>query len=138
MKWSDIQFSPSSRTLRQFAAAWLVFFLALGAQQYWLRGHPQAGVALGALAVGVGGLGLIAPATVRWLFVAAMVVAFPVGWLVSLLMLLVFYYGVLTPVALIFRLRGRDLLHRKPDPQRASFWLPKQTPVDSRRYFRQY
>jgi multidrug efflux pump subunit AcrB len=27
MRWSDIQFSPPSKALRQFAGAWLVFFL---------------------------------------------------------------------------------------------------------------
>ena len=28
MKWSDLPLKPTARVLRQFAAAWLVFFLA--------------------------------------------------------------------------------------------------------------
>jgi hypothetical protein len=53
-------------------------------------------------------------------------------------MLAVMYYGIITPLAVWFRLRGRDLLARKPAPNRASFWAPKHTPSDMRAYFRQY
>lgn len=138
MTWSDIPFQPNHKALRQFAAAWLVFFLALGLHQFLLRGYHLAGVALIALALLVGPLGLIWPPAIRWLFVGWMILAFPVGWLVSLLMLLLMYYLVLTPVALLFRLRGRDLLQRKPPAGQSSFWLPKETPRDVRRYFCQY
>ena len=138
MTWSDIPFRPAPRVLRQFAAAWLVFFLALGAHQYLVCQHPAAGVALMGIAVVMGVLGLINPATMRWVFVTWMVVAFPIGWLISLLMLLLMFYGVITPVALLFRMRGRDLLRRRRDPSGTTFWLPKETPRDVRRYFRQY
>jgi hypothetical protein len=53
-------------------------------------------------------------------------------------MLFVMFYGVITPVALVFRLRGRDLLRRRPEPGATTFWLPKDTPQDVRSYFRQY
>jgi hypothetical protein len=138
MKWSDVQFKPTNRVLRQFAAAWLVFLLAWAAQQWLARGHQRTALILGALAVIVGGLGLLLPATIRWIYVGCMILAFPVGWAVSLVMLAVMFYCVITPVALFFRLRGRDLLHRAPPRDAASFWTPKTLPLDVRRYFRQY
>ncbi len=138
MKWSDIQFKPTPKVLRQFAAMWLVFFLAFGAHQYWARGHHRTGLVMGVLAVVFGVLGLIRPAAMRWIFVGWMVLAFPIGWLISQLMLLVLFFVVLTPVALLFRMRGRDLLHRKPGPNQTSFWLPKRTPEDIRNYLKQY
>jgi hypothetical protein len=138
MKWSEIPFHPTPRVLRQFAGAWLVFFGAIGLHQGLGRGHPQLGLALGVAAVGVGGLGLLRPAAVRWIFVGWMVVAFPIGWLISQVMLALLFYGMLTPVALLFRLKGRDLLHRRPAPHPATFWIHKETPQDMRRYFRQY
>ena len=138
MKWSDLPFNPSRRALRQFAALWLVCFLALGANQYFAKGRPQLGLALAAVAAIIGLPGLIRPPLLRWLFVGCTVLAFPIGWLISLLMLLILYFLVLTPVAVLFRLRGRDLLGRKPAPERNSFWEPKHTPRDLRSYFRQY
>src|SRR5881394_976944 len=122
MKWSDVPFQPTEKALRQFAAGWLVFFLSFGAHQYLARGHHQLGLAFGLLAVFVGWLGLVRPATVRWLFVGWMVLAFPIGWLMSQLMLLTMFYIIITPVALFLRLRGRDLLSRRPTSGAVSFW----------------
>ena len=139
MKWSDIQFQPPKTVLRQFAGAWLGFLLAGAGHQWLARGHHTAALVLGALAVGVGGLGLVAPATIRRLYIGCMIVAFPVGWVVSQVMLAVMYFCVITPVALFFRLRGRDLLHRAaPPPELTSFWTAKSLPEDVRRYLRQY
>ena len=138
MKWSDIQFKPTARVLRQFAAAWLVFLLAWAAHQWLARGHHQTALVLGALAVVVGSAGLALPATIRWLYVGCMIAAFPIGWILSLVMLAVLFYAVITPVALLFRLRGRDALRRAPAREAASYWTAKSQPEDVRRYFRQY
>ena len=138
MTWSDIPFQPPAKALRQFGAAWLIFFLALGAWQYFARQRPVLGAILMGLALVIGLLGLLRPAAVRWLFVGWMVLAFPIGWAISQLMLAVLFYGLLTPVALFFRWRGRDLLQRKAAPSATNFWLSKTTPSDVRNYFRQH
>jgi hypothetical protein len=138
MTWSEIPIRPAAKALRQFAAAWLVFFSAVGAHQYLVRHHPAVGLALMGLAVVIGALGLVKPSLVRWIFVGWMVVGFPIGWAISELMLLLMYYAILTPVAVLFRLRGRDLLRRRRAPEATTFWLAKDTPQDVRSYLRQY
>jgi hypothetical protein len=138
MKCSEIPIHPTTKVLRQFAAACLVFFLAFGAHQYLARERHELGIALGMLAIVVGLLGLIKPSAIRWLFVGWMMLAFPIGWLISQFMLALMFYGIITPVAVFFRIRRRDLLCSKPSPERASYWTPKQTPQDVRSYFRQY
>jgi hypothetical protein len=67
-----------------------------------------------------------------------MVAAFPIGWVISQTMLLLMFYGIITPVALFLRLRGRDSLYLRRPQNAATFWLPKQTPTDVRSYLRQY
>ncbi len=138
MTWADIPFRPTRKALRQFAAVWLVFFLAFGAHQYLARSHHEVGFVLMVLAVAVGIVGLLRPAAIRWLFVGWMVVAFPIGWTISQLMLVLMFYLILTPVAVLLRLRGRDPLCRKRAPDRPSYWAPKQRPLDVRSYLRQY
>jgi len=138
MNWSDLPLRPTPKALRQFAGTWLVFFLALGSWNYFYNGHQTFGVILVAMDLIVGPIGLFKPPTVRWIFISWMLLAFPIGWLISQIMLAVLFYLVLTPVAIVFRLKGRDLLSRKPAPDRASFWTPKQTPSDVRSYFKQY
>lgn len=138
MTLGDISFNPSPKSLRQFAGAWLVFFLASGLHQTLAKGHTQLGMAMIVAAFVVGVLGLVYPPSVRWLFVGLTLLAFPIGWVVTQVMLAVMFYAVITPVAFLFRLMGRDLLCRKPDAGKASYWLTKEFTNDPQRYFRQY
>ena len=128
---------PSTRVLRQFAAAWLVFFLSLAANQIWRRGNMPAGCALGVVAL-VGIVGLVKPNALRLLFIVASAVAFPIGWVMSLVMLAIMYYGVVTPVALFWRLRGRDVLQVRDGKDQSSFWIRREAQPTPERYLRQF
>ena len=137
MQWTDITVHPRGRTLRQFAATWLVFFGVLAAQQQFHRGHTSLAITLAVVGAVIGVAGLAHPPLVRWLYVGAMVVAFPIGWLVSLAAMALLFYGVFMPVALAFRLAGRDLLRRRRTDA-ATFWQPKPRVTDPGRYLRQF
>ncbi|MGC9963903.1 MAG: SxtJ family membrane protein [Syntrophobacteraceae bacterium] len=134
----ELDLNPPTKTLRQFAAAWLVFFLAWGTHQWLVRDHHSIALFIGLLGVVVGGAGLIMPRFVRWIYAGCMLLAFPIGWMVSQIALMVLFYCILTPIALFFRVRSRDALGRKPDPGKTTFWTPKVTPRDIRNYLRQY
>lgn len=138
MQWSDIPRDPPLRQLRQFAGLWLVFFSLLAGWQALGRSNPIWSAVLGVLALAVGVPGLLRPVLVRPVFVGAMIAGFPIGWLVSKFLLAVVYYVLFTPVALLFRLVGRDALARRRDPAAATYWVPKPAPADSRSYFRQF
>ena len=138
MTWSDINFAPPARTLRQFAGLWLLCFAGLAAVRGWRDGVTPAVLGLAGLALTVGPLGLWRPALVRPVYVAATVLTFPLGWLMSRLLLAVLYYGVFTPLGLLLRLLGRDALRLRPCPQQASYWAEKPAPPDVSRYFRQF
>lgn len=138
MKWSDIPRNPSPTILRQFAGAWLVFFLAIGAHQAFNKGRTELGAGFAIAALVIGGLGLIFPSVVRWIFVGWMMLAFPIGWLISQLTLIILFYGMLTPVALFFKVTGRDPLCRKMEPGANTYWTTKEQPREMSRYLRQY
>jgi hypothetical protein len=138
MRWSDIPFSPSSRMLRQFAGLWLAFFGGFAAWQGFVRGRVGVALAIGAIAVVIGGLGLIRPQLIRPIFVGWMVLAFPIGWTVSLVLLGLVYYGLFLPIGLVFRLVGRDALQLRPRPNAMTYWTSRPEVADVRRYFRQF
>ncbi len=83
MRWSDIQFDPPRKTLRQFAGLWLVFFGGMALWQALVRGRNWTGAVLAVLALTIGPLGLARPEWMRWIYVGWMVLAFPIGWTVS-------------------------------------------------------
>jgi hypothetical protein len=63
----------------------------------------------------------------------------PLAWSVSSLLLVLVYYGVLTPIGLVLRLVGRDPLHREFDRSAASYWVKRdEMAVDPDRYFCQF
>jgi len=138
MRWSDIPFDPSQRMLRQFAWLFLAVFGAMALFQILAKDRFTLGLALAALAVAVGAIGTIRPGWLRYLFVGWMILAFPIGWTVSQIMLASIFYGLFTPFGLVFRLVGRDSLGRTRQPNRESYWEPKPAPNDLRRYFKQF
>ena len=138
MNWSDIPQNPGRHVLRQFAALWIIFFVALGAHQWLAHGRSGLGSLLMAAGLLVGIPGLLRPSLLRRIFVAWMMLVFPIGWCVFTLLMLGLYLLMFTPLALFFRLRGRDWLRTKPAPEQETFWEPKANPLDPASYLRQH
>ena len=136
MNFKDLNLNPSDRDLRIFSLIWLVGFGLFGAVVAW-RGGTWAPVMWGIAVVGCV-LGLAAPRAMKWIYVAWMVAAFPIGWTVSLVLLAVVYYVIFTAFGLVFRAFGRDPLGRSFDRQASTYWMPRQQPEGLERYFKQF
>ena len=137
MRWAEM-IRPHDWLLRQFAG---LLVLAGGIGALWLTWAGVDSVPLLSLAGAAllaGGLGLIWPRSLSPLFVGWMVLAWPIAWIVSMTTLAVVFYVVLTPVALVLRLLGRDALQRRLDPQRESYWEERPPLAEPTRYLRQY
>jgi hypothetical protein len=113
-----------------------VIFGAMSILEATTRHRPMVAWTFAALALTIGPLGLIRPTLVRPVFVAWSVVAFPIGWLVSTVMLAVLFYGVFTPIGLLFRVVGRDALLLRRQSM-TTYWRPKPAAQTARDYFRQ-
>ena len=72
------------------------------------------------------------------LYVAWMGLTYPIGWLVSHVLLAVIFYGLFTIVAMVFRLLKHDPLQRRLDRGARSYWQEHRSPQDARRYLRQF
>lgn len=131
-------FAPTDRMLRQFAALLAVFFVAIAARQEFHQHRHTIATLLAALALTVAPLGLVRPRAIRPLFIASMAVAYPIGWVVSRLVLGVIFYGLFTPVAWLFRLAGRDALLLKPKPRAETYWSRKPSAANPAQYLHQF
>jgi hypothetical protein len=127
------------RTLRQFAGLCLAIFGGLFALSWYRHQHAPnlAGWIAGAMAMLIGMLGLIRPNAIRPVYLGAMALTKPIGHVVGLALLAVVYYGMLMPLALAFRLAGRDGLGRYRR-RGESYWVDHVPTVDVRLYLRQY
>jgi hypothetical protein len=128
----------SDRQLRQFAIALIVFALAAVALRWARHGHVGVWAAVAAsAAVAMGIVGAMAPRRIASLFWLVTTLTLPIGLVVSELMIAVLYFVVITPMALVFRIAGRDRLHRSIDRKAPTYWVPHRDAPDAARYFRQ-
>jgi len=134
----DINWRPSTRELRQFAGLWLGVFGLFGGWMLYQNGDAGHGRWVLLAAVGLGLPGLLVPAIMRPIYVTWMVLAFPIGWTVSHLLLGFIFYGVITPVGLLVRLFGHDPMTRGFEPKAPSYWAEHRTGDDPASYLRQF
>ena len=70
-------------------------------------------------------LGFILPAVLRPIYKIWMLLAYFIGGIVSRVILTVLFYFVLTPTGLVLRLFGKDVLDKKFEKNRESYWVKK-------------
>ncbi len=132
-----IQWNPSTKQLRQFAGIWFPAFCGLVG---WSIGHKTghwSEVEIGWVLAGVVSVGgLVLPALIRPIFVGLILLTFPIGWVVSHLLLGLIFYGVVTPIGLILRISGHDPLQLKK-PSGNSVWKTSIGKTDATRYLQQ-
>ena len=146
-----LNLKPEPHVLRQFAwiAAVLLpvmaaFFTRGDARWYaiaaWNWSHPAVLVTAGVAATQLV-LFLLGVRQLTWLIYAGLtLVAFPIGFVISHVLMAVIYYLVITPIGLLFRLIGRDVLGKRIDrgSGAASYWHVRGAPRDAASYFKLY
>jgi len=144
----EIDLHPDVNKLRQFGWTALAGFGLLAALAWFERGMFGGG--LGAareyVAYGLGGLGamsalfsLVSPKFNRALFVSLSVVSFPIGFVISHVIMGLLFFGLFAPIAIVFRLIGRDALHRRAARGAgASYWIKARPRRAKSDYFKQY
>lgn len=119
----EIDWNPPHRILRQFSAVWFpLFALVVGLVVFRLGGTWTAPIAIWAVTAIIAIVGFAWPPFARPVFVGLMIVTLPIGWVVSHVLLALILFLVITPIGVVLRLRGHDLLQLRNDPRRTTTW----------------
>ena len=129
-------FRPDAKQLRQFAWIALPGFCLFGWMALRATGSTNLALGLAAFGAVLAVVGSLVPRAVLPIYLAMMVLAYPIGFVVSEVLLRAIYYGAFTPVALLFRVIRRDPL-RLRKPQVDSYWTRRRERNDPLGYFRQ-
>jgi len=146
-KMIELDFDPDERTLRHFGwialvgfgfvatIAWLeilIFAFGLGSARPWVAG------AFAALALLSGLLSVVYPKGNRGIYVALAVVTYPIGFVLSYVIMGLLFFGIIAPTSLALRIAGHDPMNRRYDPKAASYWSTCRPERDKSSYFKQF
>lgn len=115
----------SADSERSFGIVFCVVFAIIG---LWPLIHDgdvrlwSLAIAVGFLSVGLLHPGLLKPLNILW-FKFGMLI----GRVVSPVVMGIIFFATVVPIGLLFRLRRKDLLHLKPDPELSSYWITRDT-----------
>jgi hypothetical protein len=127
----------SPRKLREFGLLVGGVLCALAALLWW-KGRPSYPYFL------VPGLflmitGAIIPAILKPLQKVWMTLAILMGWVMTRVLMTVLFYAAITPIGILMRLLGKDLLDQRLEPNKKSYWQIRPfTPRVPSDYEKQY
>jgi hypothetical protein len=146
-KLVHLNLSPDDRTLRQFG------FIALGAfgllavcafYEAWMfsfglgERRELVAYALGGLGLLSGLLSLAWPKGNKPLFLGLTIVTYPIGIVMSYVILGALFFGVFAPIGALLRAAGNDPMQRRLRSDASSYWSSARADRSKASYFRQF
>jgi len=146
-KMIEMDWRPDERTLKQFgfialfgfsflaAIAWfevLVFSFGLGQSRALVAGGFAALAGISTL------FSLVAPRANLPIYIGLTILAYPIGFVLSYFIMGLLFFGMITPLGLIFRLIGKDPMNRRFEPAAESYWSDPRPRRGKESYFRQF
>jgi hypothetical protein len=128
-----VDWNPDRQALRSFALIWLIGFTVIGAVLI------AKGVSVGAWVIGagllVGSIGLVRPEWTRLIYLGWMGLSYPIGWVMSHLLLLLVWVFLITPIGFLLRKVRQD--RGVWGDGRQSYWVEARS-RDRRNFFSQF
>jgi len=139
MSLVEINWQPSHKDLRNFGLIALIAAGLIATLLYLVKGLAiQSVLIIAAFGLVIFLSSWISLKLTRIIYLGLILITLPVGLLVSFTLLAGFYFLLITPLGLFFRLWGRDPLKRKFDFKAKSYWLTRRPPDSLDRYFHQF
>jgi hypothetical protein len=107
--------------LRKFGVTVGAGFIFLGV--LLLLRHRSSYVAFCGAGALLTAFGVIWPRALKYVYIAWMALAFTLGFVMSNVILTLFFFLFVTPIGLLARLFQKDFLARKWDKRAASYWI---------------
>ncbi|MDZ7288627.1 MAG: SxtJ family membrane protein [candidate division KSB1 bacterium] len=117
------------KELRKFGLTIGIFLLIIAAWLFWKQrpGFPYFAYAGGCFAL----IGLILPILLKPVYKVWMIFAMAMGFVMTRVILTVLFFGLFTPIALLAKLLGKDLLEQRWDKKATTYWVKRpKTPFD--------
>ena len=116
----------TKKDLRQFGIALSVILGVFGTIHFF-KGHGSAYPWFFALAIVFLFLGILIPKSLKQVFTIFTKIAHAIGWFNTRVILIVVYYIILTPIGLVMKMFGKDILDIKSKQNKETYWRERKT-----------
>ncbi|MCP5517808.1 MAG: hypothetical protein H7A45_11205 [Verrucomicrobiales bacterium] len=142
--FTQVNWQPDRAEKRRFGLSLIIGFPIFALALFGLRRllhdsvAPAPFVWLGGIGCAVGVVLYLLPFLARPVYLVWYGLACCIGFVVSNVLLALFYYVPVTAIGLGLRVAGRDSMQRRKADSAASYWHDVKPTADPERYFRQY
>lgn len=144
----EINWTPDARTLKNFGFICVVFLMVAGAWIFLRHSFLffdfventaiRAACTLWGIACVFFIASVVYSKAMYPIYLALVTISLPIGFVVSHIAMAFLYYCIFTPFGVVFKIMKRDVLERKFESDRQSYWVKRNRETDRQRYFRQY
>jgi len=135
--FQHVKWRPDARELRRFAIAMLIGFFVLGALSAWkTKGVHTGSIVLWSIGASLAVASFV-PKLGRIAYLAVYLPTSIIGYVVSNVMLTLMFFLVITPLGIIMKLMGKDVLQQRR-PDRTTQWTPVKETRNEDSYYRQF
>jgi len=135
--FQHVKWRPDAMELRRFAIAMLIGFFVLGVLSAWrAKGIGTGSVVLWSIGASLA-VAAFVPKLGRIAYLAVYLPTSIIGYVVSNVMLTVMFFLVITPLGIIMKLMGKDVLQQRR-PGRTTQWTPVKETKNEESYYRQF
>lgn len=130
--------NPSPSILRWFGLIQSAAVAMIGGIVWWRFQVPTVAYGIWGFAAAFLVAYYAIPSLRRSLYLGAMYVTFPIGFVLSHVVLGLIYYIVFTGIGLALRICGYDPLQRRLDRTAKTYWITRRENRPASSYFRQF
>ena len=134
----ELRIDPTARDLKWFGLILLAFFGLVGVLVWRATGSLMWPKLIWGAAALVSLTYYAAKPLRRPIYIGWSYLTYPIGWVVSHLLMGVVFFGLFTVVGLLMRLFGYDPMTRRFDRSAKTYWVRHEEQSDVSYYFRQY
>jgi len=116
-----INWKPNHAEIRQFGWVLWAGFALIGGFIWWKGYHDTAKI-IWSVTTAISLLALLLPSAAKPFYWVWMGFGFVMGSIMSRVVMGIIFFGLITPIALVFRLKKRDELRLRQEPSRDTYW----------------
>lgn len=120
-------------SLKKFGEKSAIGFFVLGLLFFLLKKKVYFYFWIAAAIFGL--MSMFMPKALKVVCILSMRIAEPIGWVMSRVIFSIFFFLVITPIGLVLKLLGKDLLNIKFNRQAKSYWIIKEKKQNAKEQF---